>query len=141
MRVSVNKLLPVQRSKIRDMLLYDAQMQLVQSTSAVWGGAKFAKLTTLSGVEFLFEIVKANSDPDARRMDGRYIQTKEPRGITTNITYKAWTQAEIDASPTRLWQINQVVDSFNRTMTFAYYTNQIGGRCDLQKIFSVAGLF
>ena len=37
MRVSVNKLLPVQRSKIRDMLLYDAQMQLVQSTTAWWG--------------------------------------------------------------------------------------------------------
>ena len=127
-RVSASKLLPVQRSRIRDALLYDAQMQLVTSTTTVWGGAKYAKVTMLNGVEFWFEIIKANTDPDARRLDGRFIQQKEPRGVSINIAYKTWTPAEINESPTRQFQINTVTDSFNRTMTFTYYANQLGGR-------------
>ncbi len=127
-RTSVNKMVAVQRSYVRDLLLYDASMQLVTSTTLPWGGAKYAKLTTLSGAEYLFEIVKANTDASNLVVDGRFTQFKEPRGIAHNITYKSWTPAEISASPTRLWQINQVVDSFSRTMTFSYNASQIGGR-------------
>lgn len=59
---------------------------------------------------------------------GRVIRMEDRRGYGVTVSYKAWTQTEIDQSPSLQWQIDTATDDCGRTLTFSYGANQVSGR-------------
>jgi len=134
-RTATEKCTAVQRSIFRDLLLYDDQMVLVDASSTeAWNGAKFAVATKISGEEFLFEIVKANSGSSPNDLNGRLVKIVDAQGKAYDILYKTWTSQEISDSPSRQWQIDTVSDPLGRSLTFTYGSSQIGSRWCVTKI-------
>ena len=84
--------------------------------------------THWTGVKEKFQVIDLNPDPVAVSLAGRLTKQIGTSGRELNVSYKTWTQAQINASPSRQWQIDTVVDSFSNQLTFTYDTVQHGGR-------------
>ncbi len=66
--------------------------------------------------------------------EARLTKIRNRDGNELTITYKTWTQAEIDASPERQWQIDTVTDPLGQSISFQYGTTQVGGRWVVEQI-------
>ena len=55
------------------------------------------------------------------------LEARNADGSGYNIAYKSWTQAEIDQSPSRQWQIDKVADVQGDEMLFQYAAQQEAG--------------
>ena len=60
------------------------------------------------------------------------VTNRNDRGYT--ITYKNWTQTEIDESPDRQWQVDKLTDALNQDYTFTYHAQQQSGMWSISKI-------
>jgi hypothetical protein len=125
--VSGNLLEAVRQSRSEKLEIFDSQMQPVNGVGGgglpEFPGAAFAKLTTWDDNWYLFELINAEPysgwDPvDNHPTNGRIIEAKTQEGIGYSVSYKSWTQTEIDQSPSRLWQIDSVVDTAGNTLSF-----------------------
>ncbi len=127
--------------------ILDAQMQAAVSPTndQHFPGAQYARLKNSDGSEFVFELVMARStagwDPNVTHpVDGRLISARNRDGEGYDITYKTWTQTEIDQSPSRLWQMDTVTDAMTaRTLTMSYDSVQHAGAWVLSQITDSAG--
>ncbi|WP_218933574.1 RHS repeat-associated core domain-containing protein [Rubripirellula lacrimiformis] len=138
---------PENRNRAEKLEIFDDQMQPVSAVVISYSpmdypsfpGAKYAKLTTWDGGTFLFELTMAHADSnwdatDNHPTDGRLIEAKDRYGIGYDITYKTWTPAQITASPSRQWQIDNVTDTNGRTISFTYDTVQHAGLWVVEKV-------
>ena len=85
-------------------------------------------VTHWSGAKEKFQTIDLDPDTQATAYAGRLQKRIDRAGRELTVAYKSWTQAEIDASPSRQWQIDTVVDSFSNQLSFTYDTAQHGGR-------------
>eukprot|EP00752_Nemacystus_decipiens_P015804 g14114.t1 len=69
-----------------------------------------------------------------RVLAGRLTQIEDRNGYSTDLTYKTFTQAEIDLSPERQWQIDTVTDPYSRTATYNYKSTQVAGHWVVESI-------
>ncbi|MBX2850369.1 MAG: hypothetical protein KTR15_01335, partial [Phycisphaeraceae bacterium] len=69
-----------------------------------------------------------------RVLAGRLTSIEDRNGYSTDLTYKTFTQAEIDLSPERQWQIDTVTDPYSRTATYQYKSTQVAGHWVVERI-------
>ena len=92
-------------------------------------------ITTLwSGAKEEFEMVDLDPAPTTVNYIGRLTKQIDLTGRQTVVTYKTWTPAEITASPSRQWQINNITDGFTNSLTFTYDSTQHSGRWCVSQI-------
>ena len=107
------------------------EIKMVNSSgTAVTSPAQAAELivTHWSGVKESFGLIDLNADPQITDFAGRLKKRIDRDGRELTVSYKTWTQTQIDASPSRQWQIDTVADSFSNQLTFTYDSTQHGGR-------------
>ncbi len=139
-----NILLPDERQHVDRVEILDDQMDPADGiegvdTSLNFPGAKYAKVYNFDDSWFLFELILAEADSSWNVLnnhppDGRLIEARNVDGTGYTITYKTWTQTEIDASPSRQWQIDTVTDALGNTLTFTYKTQQEAGNWVISKV-------
>ncbi|WP_197137963.1 RHS repeat protein [Crateriforma conspicua] len=88
----------------------------------------YARLETWEGDVCLFDLIDIVNYGSADGPEyGRLVDMRDPAGYGVGITYKTFTAAELNASPSRQWQIDTVTDNGSRTMTFTYLSTQQSG--------------
>ncbi|MFH5806179.1 hypothetical protein ACG2DA_19165, partial [Alienimonas sp. DA493] len=75
-----------------------------------------------------FELIDLAVAPDPAEYAGRPVRIEDRNGRGVSLTYKTWTQPELDAAPDRQWQLDAATDDFGGQVTFAYAAAQVGGR-------------
>ena len=108
-----------------DLKLFDS----VGAITADQALAATALLTYTNGDTRLFQIVTI-----AGVRVGRIIQMTDHTDAAITITYRYQPTDDLDGSPSRLWQINQVTDAHARTLTFSYGSVQQSGRWAVSRI-------
>ncbi|MCG8649118.1 MAG: hypothetical protein MI861_04760, partial [Pirellulales bacterium] len=149
-----NRLLPQNRMQAEKLEIFDDQMQAVNGiagssanynpygTGTTWArfpDAKYAVLTNWDGSTMKFELFNASVDANWNATlhaptDGRLIEATHTDGTGYTVSYKSWTQTEINQSPSRQWQIDQVTDSQGQALTFTYKTTQENGVWVVEKV-------
>ncbi|MEO1527314.1 MAG: RHS repeat-associated core domain-containing protein [Planctomycetota bacterium] len=139
--LSGNTLVPQQRWRGEKLEMLDGSMNPVNASGspAKFPGAQYAKLHRNDGSTLLFELIVVDEpfgwDPlQHHPSDGRLVEMENPEGGSYSITYKAWTAAEITASPSRQWQIDTVTDNLGNTLTFDYKTTQENGNWVIEDV-------
>ncbi len=136
-----HRLLPQDRRRVKDLELFDAQMQPVAAIQQDYMGgigalnfptARFARVNNWNGTWFLFELflgeADSNWDPAMHHpTDGRIVATSTTTGTGYDVLYRSWTQTEIDQSPSRQWQIETVTDNLGNQLGFTYSSQPVGG--------------
>ncbi len=100
--------------------MFDATNVLTSDLTLV----KSVVITSHSGRKFIFEVITMAGGALA----GRLTQIKDRNGYSVVLTYKTWTQPEIDASHTLQYQIATITDAFGRVMSFNYEATQVSGQ-------------
>ncbi len=142
-----NTLVPQERQRAKNLQIFDDQMQPVGPTTDEFEyevtlnfpGAKFAKVTNWDGSWFLFELFlgEANSQWDSATdhpTDGRIVQAQNVEGSGYTVAYRTWTTTEIQQSPSRQWQIQNVTDHLGNQLAFEYSTQQVSGHWLITKV-------
>ncbi|MEM7670730.1 MAG: LamG-like jellyroll fold domain-containing protein, partial [Pseudomonadota bacterium] len=71
-----------------------------------------------------------------RVLAGRLTSVKDRNGYGSTISYRDgdFTQAQLNESPERQWQINTVTDAYGRVATFNYRSTQVAGQWAVERI-------
>jgi YD repeat-containing protein len=85
-------------------------------------------ITHLNGEKESFGLIDLDASPTVTAYAGRLTKRTDPQGKELVINYRTWTQAEIDASPDRQWQINTISDAFGNSLALTYGATQQSGR-------------
>lgn len=93
-----------------------------------------ALVTHWNGAKEEFELVDMDPDPVDQHFAGRLSKRTSRIGEELDINYKTFTQAEIDASPGRQFQIDVVDDHRGSTLTFDYNASEQGGHWAVSKV-------
>jgi len=108
-----------------------------------------ATLRTHEGTQFRFEffaLPDAVPPPDPHdphggggtsgvpTLEGRLTGILDRTGRGVTISYKSWTAEQIEESPERQWQIDQVTDATGRTAVFSYAAEQVSGQWAVQQV-------
>ncbi len=114
----------------------NAQLQPITVTN--FGGTDYlssipayCRYELFDGGHFLFQLINPEVPPSnpnyGTPTHGRLVEAKTSAGSGFTVAYKNWTTAELEASPSRIWQANTVSDFAGSTMTFTYHAAQQGG--------------
>ena len=69
----------------------------------------------------------SSSSLDTNDYSARLVSMTSHEGRSLNITYKTWTNEQVNESPERQWQIDSITDSKGQTATFEYAEQQVSG--------------
>ena len=86
------------------------------------------KVTHWNGFVEEFGLIDLDASSTATAWAGRLTKRVDTVGRELTVTYKSWTQTQIDASPSRQWQIDVVSDSYGKSLAFTYDSTQHSGR-------------
>lgn len=108
-----------QQNATVEIHLLDGQGAVVQNYS----DAVTARYIDFTFNTFDYEVIHMGGNEYA----GRLLSYKNLNGYGYTITYKTFTQAQIDAAPALQWQKDTVSDSTGRSMSFSYNPTSLGG--------------
>jgi YD repeat-containing protein len=105
------------------------QLVLETSTGATtsrFSNAAKAVVTHYNGFKEEFQIF--DLDPGIQdQLAGRLTKRIDRDNRELVVTYKSWAGPQVQESPNRQWQIQQISDSLANTLTFTYAISQVGG--------------
>lgn len=115
--------------------VYFEDLSALSSSSGAASGPSdtaTATITSHDGWQYEFEIVATALATD--QYGGRITKITSPEGFEKTFTYKTFTQAEIDASPTRQFQIDTVTDPSGNVAAITYHPTQQASRWAISDI-------
>jgi len=106
-----------------------------------WEEISTGTLTTWSGDILEFEFV--HPDPPGtfgytniptEPLYGRLKKITSPRGYSTTLTYKTFTQTQLQNDPALMFQLDTVTDMYGKTISFSYTSAPVGGWYAVEQI-------
>lgn len=98
----------------------------------------YARLNSWNGDWFLFELINVEVGPSgsgwSTPTDGRLIEAKTAHNTGYTISYKTWTNTQLDASPSRQWQMDTITDVTGLTMDVEYNSTQQAGEWVISRV-------
>ena len=101
---------------------------------------KTAILTRRNGWQYKFELVVSSPPKSKIQLSGRLVEMRSPKGFSVSIKYRRFTEEQIEQSPSRQFQIDQVTDDYGNVAKFWYYERQAAGEW-LVKTIDINGGF
>ena len=100
-----------------------------------WPTGTLLTLNLPTGGRFKFEVIQTNTYAS----EGRLVRMEDSDGHGTSLTYKSWTEQELNESPQRQWQIETVTGDNGVSLSFSYAPQQVGGRWAVSQIVVAGG--
>ena len=112
--------------------LMDANGNAVGSPGDAASSDVFAKVTRRNGWVYNFKV--APTAMEGGEFVSQLTSIVSPQGESINLSYKSFTQAQINASPARQLQLDAVTDGYGNSASFSYNPQQQGGRWVVSQI-------
>jgi len=112
--------------------LIDANGNSVGNPSDAASSDVFAKITRRNGWVYNFKV--ASTALEGGEFVSQLTSIVSPQGDSVNLTYKTFTQAQIDASPSRQLQLATVTDGYGNSAAISYNPQQQGGRWVISQV-------
>ncbi|MFN8741018.1 MAG: hypothetical protein ACK5YR_13905, partial [Pirellula sp.] len=107
------------------------KIELLNSSNSIvtsLSSAAWARVTHWNGATEKFQVVDLDTSSTGSLLAGRLTERKNRLGMGSEITYKTWTQTQLNESSDRQFQIDNISDDWGNTLTFTYGTSQQSGR-------------
>ena len=85
----------------------------------------FAKITRRNG--WVYNLKVCSTSMEGGEFASQLTSIVNPQGESINLTYKNFTQAQIDSSPSRQLQLDTVTDGYGNSASISYHPQQQGG--------------
>ena len=92
----------------------------------------FAKITRRNG--WVYNLKVAATPLEGGEFISQLTSIVDPHGSSVDLTYKTFTQAQIDSSPSRQLQIDTITDDYGNSASVSYNSAQQGGRWVISQV-------
>ena len=92
----------------------------------------FAKVTRRNG--WVYNLKVAATPLEGGEFVSQLTSIVDPQGSSVDLTYKTFTQAQIDSSPSRQLQIDTITDGYGNTASVSYNSTQQGGQWVISQV-------